>query len=391
MVSNIVRGLLYPAARFKYHARMERFKEQGDRQYLVLYNHQTLYDQFFVGMIFKGPLYYLATEDIFSNGWTSKAIKWLVAPIPIKKQTTDISAIRSCLKVAKEGGTLVIAPEGNRTYTGRTVYINPSIGGLAKKLGLPIALVRIEGGYGVSPRWADDIRRGKMRVRVSEVIEPEEIAQLDKDALYQRIRAGLWEDEAVADASFKGKRLAEYIERAVYVCPRCKGLGTLESRGSMIYCTNCGLRAEYTEKKEIIGQNFDLPFRFAAGWIDWQNDVVNGMDPSRYVKEPLFCDIVQLYEEIPYEKKVLLRKTASVALYGDRITVDEGGEDELIFPFEETAAVTVLNNHTANVYHGDKIWQLQGDTRFNALKYVNFFYRYNNWKRGDGDGEFLGH
>ncbi len=388
---DIVRGVLYPSARWKYHARMERFKEQGDRQYLILYNHQTIYDQFFVGMIFKGPLYYLATEDIFSNGWTSKAIKWIVAPIPIKKQTTDISAIRNCLKVAKEGGSLVIAPEGNRTYTGKTVYINPSIGGLAKKLGLPIALVRIEGGYGVSPRWSDTIRRGKIRVFVSEVIEPEEIAGMDKEELYQRIRSGLWQDDTALDGTYKSKDRAEYIERAVYVCPRCKGLGTLESRGSMIYCTNCGLRAEYTEKMEIIGQNFDLPFRYAAGWIDWQNDVVNGMDPSRYTKEPLFCDIAALYEEIPYKKKVLLRKSAAVALYGDRITIDEGGEDELCFPFEETAAVTVLNNHTLNVYFGDKTWQLQGDVRFNALKYVNFFYRYNNWKKGDQNGEFLGH
>ena len=388
---NIVRSVLYPIARWKYHARMERFQEQGDRQYLILFNHQTLFDQFFVGMIFKGPIYFVATEDIFSNGWTSKAIKWMVAPIPIKKQTTDVSAIRNIMKVAKEGGSLAIAPEGNRTYTGKTVHINPSIGGLAKKLGLPIALVRIEGGYGVSPRWADDIRRGRIRVRVSQVIEPEEIAALDKEALYQRIREGLWQDEAVADASFKSKKRAEYIERAVYVCPRCKGLGTLESKESMIYCTSCGLRAEYTEKKEIIGQNFTLPFRFAAGWIDWQNDVVNGMDPSRHTETALFSDVVQLYEEIPYKKKDLKRRNAAMALYGDRIVIDEGAPDELAFPFAETAAVTVLNNHTLNVYHGDKIWQMQGDVRFNALKYVNFYFRYNNWRRGDDNGEFLGH
>ena len=120
-MKKIAHVVLWPFAKWKYHAKMERFREQGDRQYLILHNHQTPFDQFFVGMIFKGPLYYLATEDLFSNGWTSWAIKKLVAPIPIRKQTTDISAIRNCLKVAKEGGTLVISPEGNRTYTGRTV------------------------------------------------------------------------------------------------------------------------------------------------------------------------------------------------------------------------------------------------------------------------------
>ena len=251
--------------------------------------------------------------------------------------------------------------------------------------------MRIEGGYGVCPRWSDTVRRGKMKVYVSRVIEPEETAAMSKDELYREICSGLWQDEASADGTFKGRHLAEYIERAVYVCPRCRALGTLESSGSMIYCNSCGLQAEYTEKKEIVGQNFELPFRFAADWIDWQNKVVNRMDPSRYTEKPLFRDTVKLYEEIVYKKKILRRKTAAVALYGDRITVDEGQGQAMVLPFAEVTAVTVLNSHTADIYHGDKVWQLQGDVRFNALKYVNFYYRYQNWKNGGRNGEFLGH
>ena len=109
-------------------------------------------------MTLRGPVYYMATEDIFSNGWISKVIKYLVAPIPIKKQTTDIRAILNCLKVAKEGGSICIAPEGNRTYSGRTEYMNPSIVSLARKLRMPILIYRIEGGYGSEPRWSDVVR-----------------------------------------------------------------------------------------------------------------------------------------------------------------------------------------------------------------------------------------
>ena len=119
---------------------MERFREEGKRPYLIVMNHQTGFDQFFVGMTFRQPVYYVATEDIFSLGWVSNLIRWLVAPIPIKKQTTDIQAVKNCIKVAREGGTIAIAPEGNRTFHGRTVYMNPSIASMAKKLGLPIRL-----------------------------------------------------------------------------------------------------------------------------------------------------------------------------------------------------------------------------------------------------------
>ena len=167
VITEIARFLLAPYCRWRYGITVEPFAAQGDRPYLVLYNHQTPFDQFFVGMAFQGPIYYMATEDIFSLGWISSVLKWLVNPIPIRKQTTDIQAVMNCMRIAREGGTIAIAPEGNRTYSGRTEYMNPAIGGLVKKLKLPVALLRIEGGYGVEPRWSSVIRKGKMKAYVS--------------------------------------------------------------------------------------------------------------------------------------------------------------------------------------------------------------------------------
>jgi 1-acyl-sn-glycerol-3-phosphate acyltransferase len=143
---------------------------------LILFNHQTALDQFIVGSSFKGAVYYVASEDLFSNGWISRLLEWAVAPIPIKKQATDARAVLTCLRVSKEGGTIALAPEGNRTFSGKTEYIKPAIAGLAKALKMPIALYRIEGGYGVQPRWSDGVRKGTMRSYVSRVIEPEEFA-----------------------------------------------------------------------------------------------------------------------------------------------------------------------------------------------------------------------
>ena len=42
--------LMYPYTRFKYHVKMEPFKEEYGRQYLILLNHQTVFDQFFLGL-----------------------------------------------------------------------------------------------------------------------------------------------------------------------------------------------------------------------------------------------------------------------------------------------------------------------------------------------------
>ena len=57
--------------KIRYGVKITKFREDKKRPYLILYNHQTAFDQFFVGAAFRDPIYYLATEDIFSNGWIS--------------------------------------------------------------------------------------------------------------------------------------------------------------------------------------------------------------------------------------------------------------------------------------------------------------------------------
>ena len=110
VVVPLVHFFFGPYVRWKYHVRITPFREEGKRPYLILMNHQTAYDQFFVGMTFRQPVYYIASEDIFSLGWVSDLIRWLVAPIPIRKQPTDIKAVKDCIKVAREGGANCLAP-----------------------------------------------------------------------------------------------------------------------------------------------------------------------------------------------------------------------------------------------------------------------------------------
>ncbi len=389
VVRNILYAFMYPYSRFKYGITIEKFKEQKKTPYLVLLNHQTPFDQFFVGMAFKGPIYYLATEDIFSMGFLSSVIRYLVAPIPIKKQTSDVRAVKQCIRVAREGGTICIAPEGNRTYSGRTEYMSDSIASLAKMLKLPIALYRLEGGYGAEPRWSDVVRKGKMRGYVSLVIEPEQYKDMSNEELFKLIEEGLFVDEAVADQEFHHKRRAEYLERAMYVCPFC-GLSKFESSNEFCECKNCGAKIEYTTTKEIKGVDCEFPFRFVADWYDYQKDFINKLDVMQYVDAPLYYDNADVFEVIVNKKKVPYKTDANISLYGDKIIFNEGKTDELKLAFDDVSALSVLGRNKANIYCDDKVYQLKGDKRFNALKYVHIYYRHKNMVRGEKDEQFLG-
>ena len=358
-------------------------------QYLILYNHQTPMDQFFTGISFPDPIYHIATEDIFSTGFIASMLRYTVAPVPIRKGILDIRAIKDVLRVSREGGSIAVAPEGNRTFSGRTGHINPSIAKLAKKLGLPIALYRIEGGYGVEPRWTDKIRRGPMSAGFVRFIEPEEYASMTDAELAEEIRRGLSVDEARPSGEYRSGRSAEYIGRMLYVCPYC-GLSEFSGRGDTFSCAGCGREVRYLPDKRLEGVGFDLPFCYAADWYEYQESFVNGLNEELFTGEPLFTDRGRLYRVIVYKKKEPVSKDAVFRLFGDRLIIDTGGS-EIELPFGEVNGAAVLGRNRVNFYHGDDVWQLRGsEPGFNALKYVNIYYRYKNIKENDPDGQFLG-
>lgn len=382
VVREILNLTLGVYTRIKYNVRVEKFKEQGKRSYLILFNHQTAFDQFFVGMSFRGPIYYVASEDIFTKGWVSRLIKYLVAPIPIKKQAADVSAVMNCIRVAREGGTIAMAPEGNRTFGGSTGYMNNAIVPLAKKLGLPIAIYRIEGGYGVHPRWSDRVRRGGMRGYVAKVIEPNEYSQMSDGELFSAIKEGLAVTEGRGDKAYPTKAPAEYIERAFYVCPDC-GMSELYSEGDTVTCKKCGKEITVNSDMTVTGEG--LPFKNVGEWYDWQQNYINSIDPRDVGEQPLHQTRCRLFEVIPYKKKIPLGEDLPLVLYSDRIVAGD-----VTLDFEGTSVVTVLGRNKLNIYHGGRVYQIKSDKRFCALRYVNIFYRVKNLEKENENDGFLG-
>ena len=388
IVTRVAYCVLYPYLKCKYNIRVERFKEQKKKPYFILFNHQTALDQFIVGSAFKGAVYYVASEDLFSNGWVSRLLEWAVAPIPIKKQATDPHAVMKCIRIRKEGGTIAIAPEGNRTFSGKTEYIKPAIVGLVKVLKMPLVFYRIEGGYGVHPRWSNVTRKGRMRAYVHKVIEPEEYLAMTDDELYSLIVRELYVNEGCLGGEFKHKKLAEYIERAYYVCPDC-GLTTYESNGDTFTCQKCKKTVRYLPTKELQGMGFDFPFRFTTEWYDYQTDFISKLALEPYIETPLFSDMVSLYEVKLYDRKYLLDGQTTSRLYGDRIVL-QTKKQTYEFPFEKISAISVLGKNKVNLYCDGRVYQLKGDARFNGVKYVQICYHAKNLLKGEEDGKFLG-
>ncbi len=381
-IQKVAKFLMLPFVKWGYHAKITKCKDK--RQRLIISNHQTPFDQFFIAYSFKQPVYYVASEDLFSNGFLSKLIRFAVNPIPIKKQTTDVRSVMNCIKVAKEGGSIGIFPEGNRTYSGTTEYMSPAIVKLIKVLKLPLTLYRIEGGYGVQPRWSDDKRKGKMRAYPSKTIEPNEYLALSDEELYELVKNELYVDDREIHETYRSKKSAEYLERALYVCPDC-GIARLESCKDKLRCLSCGKQVVYSADKTFTGVGFDFPFESVKQWYDYQADFIRAVPLEKYLETSLFKDMVCPFAVRLHKSKRRLAKEVELAAYGDRFVVN--GE---IFPFDEISAVTVLGRNKLNIYHHDKVYQMKGSKRFNAIKYVHVYYRRKNLNKGEEYGQFLG-
>lgn len=386
----IVRGILflpfYIFVALRYRLKIERLKMGKERQYCVLYNHQTAYDQFIVHVAFYRHLYHIASEDLFSKGWISKALTWLVAPIPFRKSTSDLTGVKNCIRVAREGGSIAMAPEGNRTYSGTTENMKASVASLVKALGIPLALFRIEGGYGVHPRWSDTIRRGKMRAYVARIVEPEEYKNMSNEELFAIIQQVLMVDEREDKTLFYGERLAEYLDRAMYVCPDC-GLSVFHSERDMLSCTKCGKQIRYLPSKELEGVNCEFPYRYVKDWYDAQNEFVRNLNLTPYENSPLYEDVVCCQESIYCQNKRMIDAAAKLSIYANRIEIGTQKE-KMVLSFCNMTGATVLGRNKLNLYIDGKTYQIAGDKHFNAVKYLNL-YHHGISNKAEGT-EFLG-
>lgn len=239
--------------------------------YLVLPNHSCGADQFFVGLSFrKRHMYFLVSEHSFRRRIVGFFMRHLAGPISRVKGSVDASATLALLRKLRKGIPVCIFPEGDRCWDGRTARLHPSTAKLLRTAGVPIVTWRLEGGYLSDPRWGHSLRRGRIHGGVVNIYPAAQIKAMrlpEIEALIDRdLRVNADEAQQRDPIPYRGKRRAEGLEEALYLCPRCGSFGTLHGRGNRFAC-GCGLNLEYDEYGRLQG---DSPLHSVSEWSDWQ-------------------------------------------------------------------------------------------------------------------------
>lgn len=145
-----------------------------ETSYVFVANHQGAYDIFaiygYLGHNFKWMMK-KSLEKIPFVGW---ACKWAGQIFVDNSSPHAIAATMAAAKRQLDGGmSLMVFPEGARTFTGKVGRFKRGAYTLAVEFGLPVVPVTIDGAFDVLPRTGKLPRWGHITLTIHKPIEPE--------------------------------------------------------------------------------------------------------------------------------------------------------------------------------------------------------------------------
>ena len=367
-----------------------------ERPYMILCNHACDLDPLMVINSVPGVVHALASDHLFKHPVFGKFVAHIASPIPIVRAQMDLKSIQEAMQVRKDGGSLLIFPEANCCFSSKTSYIAPSIAKLVKKFKMPLARFNVRGSYLTKPRWSNSWRKGRTSCVLVRVIEPEELAKMSVDEIYDAICEALsfneMEYQREHHFTFKGHDLMDGAERMLYQCPKCGKMMVMKSEGDSIFCTECGYKV--TMNREGFLEGDDVVFDSFDRWDDWQREqAVRLVSEGHYDatgKTPVIITPEnELYKAKRAEKNVLMGE-GSFALYSDRFVFDtpnavetdeEGntvdlGPKQFVWHFDDITKLSCVHKNRIQIAVGEKeYFEIHSaNTYRSAYAYMIYFY-----------------
>ncbi len=186
-----------------------------DRPQVVVSNHQSWFDVF--ALVAELPVRYrfvakqeLARIPIFGRAWRSCGH----VSIDRSDRTSAVQSLNEAGSQVRERSlTIVMFPEGTRSWTGELQDFKKGAFVLAIQAGVPVVPVAILGSRAVMPKGRWRIRRGEIRVRIGEAIPIEGMVHRDRDRLVRRAWHAVAELKGEAVAAVDGSGTTNDHER----------------------------------------------------------------------------------------------------------------------------------------------------------------------------------
>ena len=357
--------ILYPLVKWPIRA-FFRYSHEDDKleePTLVVSNHVTDVDFFFVVLGLNGShTYFVASDHLTRWGWLSKVINWLVAPIARRKGTTAMDTAMTMMRKLRAGHSVCVFGEGESSWNGQSIPIYPETATLAKVSGKTLKTFRIEGGHLTWPRWGRGIRRGRVHGHVVNTYTPEQLKAMTPDEINQAINRDIyedaWERQKQNPVRYRRRKRAECIETALFMCPKCKRIGTVFGRKNQVSC-DCGFCVNVTEYGTFEPAE---PFENMAQWDKWQHECLKNGDYSR---ESVFHDEQMTLFRLNEEKGKEQIAKGTLCLEGDTLLFEDRR-----FELAKITNLALIQKRVMVLTYEDVYYELRSDEPRCLRKYL---------------------
>lgn len=131
---------------------------------LIIANHTSYADPPIIGAVFPRPVHFMAKSELFS--FPLGPIIRRTHAFPVRRGGGDRAALRTAIRILKEGKCLLIFPEGRRSPEGKLIEFEQGAAFVALASGAHVVPIGIDGADRVLPRHSPLPRPAKLRVRI---------------------------------------------------------------------------------------------------------------------------------------------------------------------------------------------------------------------------------
>lgn len=274
-------GLIWVLSKFaltgkKY--KVEKINMEGLKPpYMVLSNHMYFID-FELAAMATFP--YRVNNVVNIDGYYRRPwLMELIGAICTRKFTMDLHLVKSIRKVLSRGDILCMYPEARYSPCGITSYIPDSVGMLVKRNKVPVVAILHRGNYLHSPFWNfRKKRKVPLHTTATQILTVEDIEKMSVEEINAKIRESLTYDDyryqkengILITEPFR----AEGMHKILYQCPHCLAESKMDSKGTEIFCRECGKHWNLNEDGTLSALDGETEFSRVPDWFLWQREQV---------------------------------------------------------------------------------------------------------------------
>ena len=237
-----------------------------EEPYLMLGNHSSMLDPFWAGIYVPRGIKAMASAAVLNVPYLGAWLK-MCGCFPKMKYTKDRNSMRLLQENFDAGYTILLFPEGNRSWDGRLGEVGQGIGRLIKRMQCKVVFVTLPTASLYQPRWAVYPRWVPVEVIYDGPYEYDE-DQSAEDIWRDVVKKITVQPRILKNRRTFGYKMAHGLSNYLWACPHCfaiDGLNVVHNNGNQIACSHCGEKWTLTVENKMLGNHeLTVPTAFDA-------------------------------------------------------------------------------------------------------------------------------